>query len=85
MILYDKFTTLSSHETFTFLGVEFIIITFNTNTRKVIHVIAIYKHSILLFSRFINQLLKLLDLLLTYCPIVIMDDFNIDMFNQNSA
>jgi hypothetical protein len=85
MILYDKFTTLSSHETFTILGAKFIITTFNTNTRKSIHVIAIYKNSILLFSTCINKLEKLLDLLLTYCPIVIMDDFNIDMFNQNST
>ncbi len=85
MILYDKFTTLSSHETFTILGPEFIITTFNTNTRKVIHVMAIYKHSILLFSTFINQLEKLLDLLLTYCPTITMDEFNIDMFNQNST
>jgi endonuclease/exonuclease/phosphatase family metal-dependent hydrolase len=85
MILYDKFTTLSSHETFIILGAEFIITTFNTNTIKAIHVIAIYKLSILLFSTFINQLEKLLDLLLTYCPTVIMDDFNTDMFNQNST
>jgi hypothetical protein len=84
MILYDKLTTLSSHETFTILGPKFIITTFNTNTRKVIHVIAIYKHSILLFPTFINKLEKLLDLLLTYCPTIIMDIFNIDMFNQNS-
>ncbi len=31
MIIYDKFTTLSSHETFTILGMEFTIATFNTN------------------------------------------------------
>jgi hypothetical protein len=68
-----------------YLGAKFIITTFNINTRKVIHVIAIYKHSILLFSTFINQLEKILDLLLTCCPTVIIDDFSIDMFNQNST
>jgi len=67
------------------LGVEFITTTFNTNTKKLIHVIAIYKSSTLLFSTFINQLQKLLDVMPTYCPTVIMGDFNIDMFNQNST
>jgi len=43
MIIYDNFTTLSSHETFTYLGVEYIATTFNVNTRKAIHVITIYK------------------------------------------
>jgi len=42
MIIYDNFTTLSSHETFTSLGVEYIAATFNANTRKAIHIIAMY-------------------------------------------
>ncbi len=80
-----QFTTLSSHETFTILGAKFIMATFNTNIRKVIDVIAIYKPSTLLFSTFINQLQKLLDLMPTYCPTIIMGDVNIDMmFDQNS-
>jgi hypothetical protein len=58
-----QITTLSSHETFTILGIKFITTTFNTNTIKVIHVIAIYKPSTLLFSTFINQLQKLLDVI----------------------
>jgi hypothetical protein len=67
------------------LGIEFITITFNANTRKVIHVIAIYKPSTLLFSTFINQLQKNLDVMPTFYPTVIMGDFNIDMFDQNST
>jgi hypothetical protein len=67
------------------LGAEFITTTFNTNTRKVIHVIAIYKPSTLLFSTYINQLQKLLDIMPTYCPTIIMGDFNIYMFDQNST
>jgi hypothetical protein len=85
MVIYDKFKTLSSHETFTILGVEFITSTFNTNTKKVIQVIAMYKSSTSLFSTFINQLQKLLDVMPTYCPTIIMGDFNIDMFDQNST
>jgi hypothetical protein len=41
MIIYDNFTTLSSHETITFLKVEYIVATFNANVRKAIHIIAI--------------------------------------------
>jgi hypothetical protein len=84
MVIHDKFITLSSHETFIVLGVKFITTTFNTNIRKAIHVIAIYQPSTLLFSTIINQLQKLLDVMPTYYPIVIMGDSNIDMFNQNS-
>ncbi len=37
------------------------------------------------FSIFINQLQKLLNLMLTYFLVIIMGDFNIDMFDQNST
>jgi hypothetical protein len=54
MIIYnDNFTTLSSHETLIAFEVEYIIKTFNANTKKVIHEIIIYKPSTLLFSIFI--------------------------------
>jgi len=56
MIIYDNFTTLSSHETFTSLGVEYIVATFNANTRKIIHIITIYKPSTLSLSMFIIHL-----------------------------
>jgi endonuclease/exonuclease/phosphatase family metal-dependent hydrolase len=39
----------------------------------------------MIFSTFINQLQKLLDIMPTYCPTIIMGDFNIDMFDQNST
>jgi uncharacterized protein YsxB (DUF464 family) len=84
MIIYDKFITLSSHETSCILGVEFIT-TFNINTRNVLHIIAIYKLSALLFSTFMNQLQKLLDIMITYCPTIIRGDFNIYKLHQNST
>ncbi len=62
------------------MGAEFITSTFNTNTKKVKHVIAIYKS-----STFIKQLQNLLDVMPTYCPTIIMGDFNIDVFDQNST
>ncbi len=36
MIIYDNFTTLSSHETITSLGAEYIATTLNANTIKAI-------------------------------------------------
>ncbi len=50
MIIYDNFTTLSSHETFTSLGVEYIATTFNANTRKAIHIITIQTFNIILVN-----------------------------------
>jgi hypothetical protein len=85
MIIYDNFTTLSSHETFTSLGVEYIASTLNANTRKVIHIIAIYKPSTLSLSMFIIHLQKFLDLMPISCPTIIIDDFNMNMFDQNST
>jgi hypothetical protein len=34
IIIYGNFTTLSSHKTFTSLGVEYIATTFDANTKK---------------------------------------------------
>jgi len=58
MIIYVNFTTLSSHETFTSLRSEYIASTFNANTRKAIHIIAIYKPSTISLSMFIIHLQK---------------------------
>jgi hypothetical protein len=85
MIIYANFTTLLSYETFTSLGFEYIASTFNANTKKTIHIIAIYKPSTISFSMFIIHLQKFLDLMPISCPTIIIDNFNINMFNQNST
>jgi hypothetical protein len=86
MIIYDNFvTTLSSHETFTYLGAEYIATTFNANTRKAIHIITIYKPSTLSLSMFIIHLQKFLNLMPISCPMIIISDFNINIFDQNST
>jgi hypothetical protein len=85
MIIYDNFTTLSSHETFISLGDKYIVATFNANTRKAIHIITIYKPSTLSLSMFIIHFQKFLDLMPISCPTIIIDDFNINMFDQNST
>jgi hypothetical protein len=81
MIIYDNFTTLSSHETFTSLGVEYIAATLNANTRKAIHIVAIYELSTLSLSMFVIHLQKFLDLMPISCPMIIIGHFNIDMFD----
>jgi hypothetical protein len=85
MIIYGNFTTLSSHETFTSLGVEYIVATFNANTRKVIHIITMYKPSTLSLSMFIIHLQKFLDLMPISCPMIIINNFNINRFDQNAT
>ncbi len=41
MIIYDNFTSLSSHKTLTSLRAKYITATFNVNIRMVIHTITI--------------------------------------------
>jgi hypothetical protein len=85
MIIYDNFTTLSSHETFTSLRAKYIVATFNANTRKAIHIIAIYKPSTSSLSMFIIHLQFFLDLMPIFCPTIKIADYNINMFDQNST
>ncbi len=85
MIIYDNFTTLSSHETFTYLGAKYIATTFNANTRNVIHIIIIYKPLTLSLLMFIIHLQKFLELMPISCPIIIISDFHINMFDQIST
>jgi hypothetical protein len=85
MIICDNFTTLSSHETFTSLRIKYIATIFNANTRKAIHILAIYRPSTLSLSMFIIHLQIFLDLMQISCPTIIIGDFNINMFDQNST
>ncbi len=85
MIIYDNFTTLSSHETFIFFKVEYIATTFNANTRNIVHIITIYKPSTLSLSMLIILFQTFFNLTSISCPMIIIDEFNIDMFDQNST
>ncbi len=58
--------------TFTTLGVEHIT-TFDTNTRKVIYVVAMKTFNVIIHHQ------RFLDLMSTSCPMIIICDFNIDM------
>ncbi len=85
VIIYDNFTNLSSHKTFTSLRVEYIAATFNVNTRMIIHIITIYKPSTLSLSVFKIHLQKFLDVMPISCPMIIISNFNIVMLDQNST
>jgi hypothetical protein len=85
MIIYDNFITLSSHKTFTSLRVEYIATTFNANTKKVSHIIKIYRPLTLSLSIFIIHLQMFLNLMPTSCLMIIIGDFNVDKLDQNST
>ena len=85
MIDYDYHTKLLFHETHSTLGAEFIVASFNTNTRKSIHIIALYRPSTLPVTTFLNHLRHFLSTIPTSCPTTILGDFNINMLNQNSS
>jgi hypothetical protein len=63
-------------------NVKFIVPTFNENTQKAIHVIAIYKPQKIQVSYFIYILEPILRKTLTNCPTIIIGDFNIDMLTN---
>jgi hypothetical protein len=65
------------------LGVEYIRTTFNMNTKYKVHVIAIEKPTTLLLSTFFIHLTKCLHPTLTFCPLIIVDNFNVNMSHQN--
>jgi hypothetical protein len=85
MIIYDNFITLPSHVTFRSLRAEYIATTFNANTRKVIHIIAVYRPSTLSLSIFVIQLQMFLDLMPISCLMIIIGNFNADMLDPNST
>jgi hypothetical protein len=76
---------LQCNETFTSLRAKYITTTFNANTRKAIHIITICKPSTLSLSMFIIHLQNFLDLMPISCFTIIISDFNINVFDQNST
>jgi hypothetical protein len=54
--MYDIHMHLDSFNTITNDGSKFILITFNTNTWKSIHIVCVYKVHSCLVSTFLNKL-----------------------------
>lgn len=75
---YDKNNTLCTHEIPTKNGIK-IITTFNFNSRRIIHVVAIYKFSILHIENFLPLLKCIYIKAPHHCHIIFIGDFNVDI------
>jgi hypothetical protein len=64
------------------LGVEFFIVFFNENTREALYIIAIYKPPQMNVIFFISILENIVTKILTNCPTIIIEDFNINMLTN---
>ncbi len=85
MLLYDKNIVLDSCESVTMYGLEFIVTSFNTNTFLVVHIIAIYKPPSLSLIILSSTLQELISKSPTICLIVVLGDFNVDVFKKQTS
>ncbi len=75
---------LDSFNIITNNGLKYITTIFNINTRKIIHIICVYKvHSCLIFT-FLNNLQSIIQHSSKHCPIIIMRDFNDNILKDNN-
>ncbi len=85
-MMYDIHMHLNSFDTTISDGLKYIATTFNTSTRKPIHIVCVYKvHSCLIFI-FLKNLQIIIKNYLKHCPIIILGDFidNIPKENNNA-
>jgi hypothetical protein len=80
MMMNDINMHLNSFNIITNDRLEYIVATFNTNTRKSIYIVCVYgAHSC---SFYILQTISQQSH--EHCPIIIMGDFNVDILNTNN-
>jgi len=63
-------------------GVEFLIVFFNENPQQTLYIIAIYKPPQMNVNFFIYILENIVMKILTNCPTIIIEDFNINLFTN---
>jgi exonuclease III len=85
MLLYDKNIVLDSCEFVTMSRSKFLATSFNTNTCRAIHIITIYKPPSLSLTNFLFTLQELISKSSTICPIVVLGDFNMDVFKKQTS
>ncbi len=74
----DSFNTITSD------GSKYLVATFNTNTRKIIYVVCVYRvHSCSIFT-FLKNIQTIIQQSHKHCPITIMGDFNVDILKDNN-
>jgi hypothetical protein len=88
MVLYDDNVSLIENTTITNSSVEFIITLFNDNTQEALYIITIYKPPKMQVSHFNSIVESIIQKMPSHCPIVIIEDFNINFItktNQSST
>jgi hypothetical protein len=84
MLLYDKSIVLDSCEFVTMYRSKFIAASFNTNICRVVHIIAVYKPPFISLIILLSTFQELISKSPTICPIVVLRDFNVDVFKKQT-
>jgi len=84
MLLYDRSIVLDSCEFVTMYRSKCIVASFNTNTRRVVDIIVVYKPLSLSFNIFLSTLQELISKSPTICSIVVLGDFNVDVLKKQT-
>jgi hypothetical protein len=84
MLLYDRNIVLASCEFVTMSKLELIYASFNINTCQAVHIIVVYKPPSLSLTIFLSTLQELISKSPTICPIVVLGDFNVDVFKKQT-
>jgi len=80
LLLYNKNIACSTTTIKTHNGSEFIEATFNASTQSAIHVITVYRSHSTSRSMFLRTIKELISEAPLTCPILILGDFNIDLY-----
>ncbi len=84
VMMYDIHMHLDSSNIIISNGLEYIITTSNINTRKLTHIVCVYRVHSCLVSTFLNNLQIIIQHYLEHCPIINMGDFNVDILKDNN-
>jgi hypothetical protein len=84
MLLYNRNIVLDTCEFVIMSGSKFITASFNIDTHLTIHIIAIYKPPSISLTKKLSTLQKLISKSPTFCPIVVLRDFNADILKKKT-
>jgi len=82
MLLYDRSIVLDSCEFVIMCGLEFIAASFNTTTYRIVHIIVVYKPPFLSLTILLSTFQELISKSPNICPIVVLEDFNVDVLKK---
>jgi len=84
-MFYDQNNTLNAHKTHIKNGIEIIATTFNFNTRRTIHILAIYKPLAIHIDNFLQLLQCIYVKAPNHCFAIFIGDLNVDMLEKTSS